>query len=247
MLGERENPGWLDVGCGLGYLLDSAFDGGFSVMGLEFNPWAVEQCNKRYAFPVQCGTLDDIPADKRFDVISMIDVIEHFPDPFDQLARARDHLTGNGILLVVTMDCRSWMSRLIGKGLEDFRRIREHLFFFSRPCLTEIISQKGFAVLESRFVGHTFYVPRLIERIAKPINESLEEIVGNWFADSNLAELSMTINPQLKMAIFARNGVSEDSPKNDSCFGPLDEVIWLVFGLIVFCLWAITSGYLSLL
>ena len=69
------------------------------------------------------------------DAVVMFDVIEHLRDPFAALDRLRDAVVENGLLVLSTMDSESVVSRLIGSRLEDFRRTREHLFFFSRETL----------------------------------------------------------------------------------------------------------------
>ena len=126
-------PKILEVGCGLGYFLDQAFEEGFDATGVEFNQYAVDRLRRKYAFPIISGGLESFePEPARFDAVAMFDVIEHLRTPFDALDRIRELLSPSGVLVLSTMDSDSFVSRLLGKRLEDFRRTREHLFFFSR-------------------------------------------------------------------------------------------------------------------
>jgi len=195
-------PRLLDYGCGLGFFLDSAFDRGFDVHGLEFNHYAIEYIRKRYAYPVSHSS--SFAPDRPYDVVTMFDVIEHLQDPFEGLESARDMLVDNGILVVATIDSTSVTSRLMGKRLEDFRRISEHLFFFSRSNLTSILRRYGFDVLETSSLGHSFEIRLLAVRLRSVLPVigapmvwllKLLPFVGGW---------SIYLNPRTKFIVYAR-------------------------------------------
>jgi len=152
----------LDYGCGLGFFLDAAFDHGFDVEGAEFNPHARVYIERRYRYPV-FGP-EEIAARERYDVITMFDVIEHLHEPFDTITELRGRLNDDGVLLLLTMDSTSVTSRLLGRRLEDFRRIREHLYFFDRANLSSILEQRGFDVLRTQSIGHSFQLQLLASR-----------------------------------------------------------------------------------
>src|SRR5260221_1642974 len=62
LLPERTDrqPRLLEVGCGFGYFLDVAFEERFDVLGLEFNPHAVDRLRRKYAFPILSGALETV-------------------------------------------------------------------------------------------------------------------------------------------------------------------------------------------
>jgi 2-polyprenyl-3-methyl-5-hydroxy-6-metoxy-1,4-benzoquinol methylase len=194
---------WLDVGCGLGYLLDVVFDEGFKVTGVEFNPSAVDYIRSKFTFEVRHGDINEIYFENKFDVISIIDVIEHLRDPFQVTKKLRELISDDGLLILGTMDSDSWVSRLLGKRLEDFRRIREHLFFFSRKSITDVLSDNGWEVVAIESFGHTFQLKLLLERVSLmfPLLGRLlkASVRPNWLLDANFY-----LNPQTKMLVFAR-------------------------------------------
>lgn len=197
-------PRLLEVGCGFGYFLDTAFEEGFDVSGIEFNKHAVDRLQRKYAFPIHFGALEsmDLQASS-LDVVAMFDVIEHLRDPFGALDRIHRTLVPHGLLIVATPDAESWVSRLIGKRLEDFRRTREHLFFFGRRTLSDILERHGFQVLLLRSVGHTFEVAFLLDRLAlynRPLFTTIRRIVTKL----GLGSVRMRINPLTKMIAIAR-------------------------------------------
>ena len=198
------SPRLLEVGCGFGYFLDVAFEADFDVAGLEFNQHAVARLRRKYAFPILAGSLEETPLQAAsLDAVVMFDVIEHLRDPFGALDRLRDAVVGNGLLVLSTMDSESVVSRLIGSRLEDFRRTREHLFFFSRETLSRILRERGFEVIKIRSIGHTFDLALLLERLTlfnRPLFEGLRWIVTR----AGLGHLQVYVNPYTKMIVFAR-------------------------------------------
>lgn len=193
-----------DVGCGLGFFLDSAFDFGFAPRGLEFNEDAVQYAKQRYAFPVSNydGSLLSVLTPESMGVITTFDTIEHLTDPFEFLREAREVLVPGGILVVSTMDSSSFVSRLLGKRLEDFRRILEHLFFFDRRTLTRIMQEAGYEILELRSIGHTFELGHLATRFSTsfPILAGAARAIQN----SPLRNVTVSVDPRTKMVVYAR-------------------------------------------
>ncbi len=97
----------LDIGCGNGGFL-KAFNRHFpewELFGLEINDRhraEVERIPGVAGF--YCGSVDSVPG--RFDLISLIHVLEHLTEPVEVLRRIRDRLTTNGLILVQTPDFR---------------------------------------------------------------------------------------------------------------------------------------------
>lgn len=192
----------LDYGCGLGFFLDAAYDHGFEVEGVEFNGYARDYIRKRYRYPV-FGP-DELGAREKYDVITMFDVIEHLHEPFATIDQLRGLLNDNGVLLLLTMDCTSVTSRLLGKRLEDFRRIREHLYFFDRANLSSILEKHGFEVLKTESIGHNFEFKLLASRTRAAL-----PMIGapfEWFLKlfPFLERKSVYVNPRTKFIAYAR-------------------------------------------
>lgn len=197
-------PRLLEIGCGFGYFLDEAFEEGFTVEGVEFNPHAARRLRRKFAFPIHSGAFEDMefPA-ASFDAIAMFDVIEHLRDPFTCLDRVYDSLAPGGLLVVSTPDAESIVSRVIGKRLEDFRRTREHLFFFGRETLAGLLAERGFELLELRSFGHTFELGFLLDRLAL-YNRSVFTGLRSVAARLGLERMHINLNPRTKMIAFAR-------------------------------------------
>ena len=197
-------PRLLEVGCGFGYFLDVAFEEDFDVVGLEFNQHAVERLRRKYAFPILAGPLEETPLERgSLDAAVLFDVIEHLRDPFTALDRLHEAVVANGLLVLSTMDSDSLVSRLIGKRLEDFRRTREHLFFFSRETLSRLLRERGFEVVRIASVGHTFDLAFLLERLTL-FNRPLFAAIRWLVVRAGLGHHQVYVNPRTKMIVFAR-------------------------------------------
>ena len=183
--------------------MDVAFDQGFQVRGVEFNRSAIRYIQSKFTYPVDYGLVQELKFDGVFDVISLFDVIEHMSDPAGALRFLRGIMAPGGVCAIQTMDSDSLMSRLIGKHLEDFRRTREHLYFFSRRSLSRMLDETGWEVVDIRFVGHTFQIGDLIKRLSVYAGwiEKLARILvrPRWLFEANVY-----INPGTKMMVYAR-------------------------------------------
>jgi SAM-dependent methyltransferase len=197
-----EPPRLLDYGCGLGFFIDAAFEHGFAAEGIEFNAYAREYIRKRYRHPV-FGP-DELAGRGPYDVITMFDVIEHLHEPFATIERLRDLLAPGGILVVLTMDCTSLTSRLLGKRLEDFRRIREHLYFFDRANLSSILEARGFSMLGVESIGHNFEFKLLASRIRATLPVAGAPLEWLLRVVPFLAHRSIHVNPRTKFIAYAR-------------------------------------------
>ena len=201
--GRPSGMSWLDVGCGLGFLLDVAFDEGFKVSGVEFSRAAIEFIQAKYTFPVQYGLLSEVAFSEKFSVVSLFDVVEHVIDPVSDLKKLRDIIAPGGYLLIQTMDSRSFMSRLLGKKLEDFRRTREHLYFFSKKSMAAVLEHCGWEVVETKLIGQTFQLGALIDRVAV-YSRLLSRFIKFMVFPRWLLEANLYINPGTKMMVLAR-------------------------------------------
>lgn len=194
----------LEIGCGLRFFLDVACDYDFEVIGIEFNEYAIRSIKRKYAFDVRCGELKKgMFQESSFTVVAMFDVIEHLRNAFETLEIIHTILSPDGILVLTTMDSKSIVSRLLGKRLEDFRRIREHLLFFSRRTITHALNRYGFEVLKIQSNPHTFQLGMLLERLTI-YNRFVFGNLKRLFDILKLSKINISINFGTKMIVYAR-------------------------------------------
>jgi SAM-dependent methyltransferase len=91
----------LDIGTGLGFLIDAAAKDGWQVEGVEPSASAAEWARKLTGSVVHTGFLEDLKlAEGQYDVITMVDVLRTVSDPLTFLQSARRLLRPGGVLLV---------------------------------------------------------------------------------------------------------------------------------------------------
>lgn len=193
---------FLDVGCGLGYLLNAASHRGYRVEGIDYNLAATEWVAETYGHPAFCGDFMDYDGEM-CDAVAMLDVIEHLPHPLEALRKAHSLTRPGGVLALSTMDSDSLVSRLVGKRLEDFRRTREHLYFFNRTTIREALRRAGFEVLRIDSHGLTIRMDFLAQRVrlAYPRTGAALERLVRWLRLSNR---KLHFDPRTKMIVYAR-------------------------------------------
>jgi SAM-dependent methyltransferase len=121
---------WLDVGFGAGALMRAAATRGWRVTGTEVSHGAVDAARAQ-EFDVMHGELGELRLGAgSFDVVSMVEVLEHVPDPAALLSDAARLLRPGGALYLTTPHSRGVSALLLGKRWSAMSP-PEHLQLFS--------------------------------------------------------------------------------------------------------------------
>jgi SAM-dependent methyltransferase len=131
----------LDVGPNVGTALTLAVARGWRATGVEINAGAARYCREQLGLDVAVGTVEaaDLPGES-FDLVLMLDVLEHVLDPPVALRRVHHLLRDGGVLVVSTPDIGRWATRLLQVKPD------EHLFYFEPATLTALLRAAGFRV-----------------------------------------------------------------------------------------------------
>ena len=167
----------LDVGCSCGYFLEVAAAGGFDVWGLEFSPSAIAAAAPAVRPRIREGSLDALPADARFDVVTAFDLIEHVPDPRAFVLECRARLAPGGTLVLSTPDTGHVLRRLM-RSRWPMLQAMQHLHLFSRRALRLLLESAGFAVRHVDVAYKTLTADYLLGQIA-PLNPLLARGLGH--------------------------------------------------------------------
>ena len=121
----------LDIGAGTGLMVSAAVGRGLEAAGVEPSLAAVEFGRARAGGDrLLAGTLPHPAlAHRRFDLIFLVNVIEHVCSPIELLRESRKALNPGGLIVVVTPDLKSIAARLLGKRWWHFRVA--HVGYFS--------------------------------------------------------------------------------------------------------------------
>jgi 2-polyprenyl-3-methyl-5-hydroxy-6-metoxy-1,4-benzoquinol methylase len=111
----RRRGAVLDDGSSRGNFLIAMRAAGFSVFGVEPSPKNSEFARSANGIESYTGTVEEFlaaPTRRDFDVITVLNVIEHVPDPKQVLTGLRDLLVEGGLLILAVPDAR--LHALIG-------------------------------------------------------------------------------------------------------------------------------------
>ncbi|MGB7325649.1 MAG: class I SAM-dependent methyltransferase, partial [Rubripirellula sp.] len=135
---------WLDVGCADGTFVDVANENGAKAEGVELSQVAVDLARKS-GLTVHCGTIDSLPEGRMFDTITAFDVLEHVLEPVEFIQGLRRRVRDDGHVVLTLPDLNSMARRLMGSRWY-FYIPEEHLHYFNRKNLSQLLEQEGFTV-----------------------------------------------------------------------------------------------------
>lgn len=189
--GKANNRDLLDVGAYIGVFVEAARETGWNAIGVEPSDWAVKQGQSR-GVPLIEGTLDSEELqDKRFDLITIWDVIEHVTDPAAELRKSFALLKPGGMIAVHTMDIDSWTARLMGGRWPWLMSM--HIHFFSQRTLSEMLERCGFEILHSRTEGRYLRLGYLATRVGG-LNHHLGRLAEGIVQRLKLTEIAVPVN-----------------------------------------------------
>lgn len=140
----------LEIGCAHASFVGLLRQAGYDASGVEMSPWVVSLGQDMFGVPVQAGPVEtlDIPASS-FDVIVLMDVLEHLPDPVTTMRRCLELLKPDGILLIQTPQFESEVGyEALVDSKNRFQEMmipEEHIHLFSQKSAQRLFSQLGAA------------------------------------------------------------------------------------------------------
>jgi 2-polyprenyl-3-methyl-5-hydroxy-6-metoxy-1,4-benzoquinol methylase len=153
-----------DVGAATGILLNEARNRGWTPAGIEASGWSVRTAKKKYGLEIEEGDFLSYTAGKiNCRALTMVDIIEHVPDPYGALKKAHDLLSPSGTLCLITPDIKSLAARLSGSRWWHFRPA--HLAYFCRRSISRLLQRCGFRILKIKKYSWTFSAHYILSRI----------------------------------------------------------------------------------
>lgn len=189
--GERSGR-LLEVGCAAGFFLERARRLGFSVQGVEPSRDAARVAVERFGLDVQASPLEQAKLDAgSFDVIVLLQTIEHVRDPAATLAHLRELMKPGGLLLMTTPNQSSWLARLSRSRWFEYKP-PEHLVYFTPETMTQLLGKARLADVEIRRDVHRYppdWVLGRLERYvppAAPLSRIVRRVAPRGMLDRSL-------------------------------------------------------------
>lgn len=154
----------LDVGCFDGTFL-SSLPNRFERFGIEINPAAATRSRELGVHIIGTDFASLADANRHFDAITAVDVIEHTYDPRAFMVAAAANLRPGGLLLLLTGNADAWTWRIMG-GAYWYCALPEHLTFIRPKWLEANAAQAGLSIVD---VKHFAYQGRSPRRLARQL------------------------------------------------------------------------------
>ena len=136
----------LDIGCGAGIYLDFLKSKGLDVEGIEISPWGYRMATKKLGLKIHNQPIGKLKTPrKKFDVITMYDVLEHTTDPIKILEEVKEWLEDYGILIINLPNLGSVIARASGKYWNKLAP-PDHTFHFKKAGLKKLLEKADYKV-----------------------------------------------------------------------------------------------------
>lgn len=195
----------VEVGSGLGYLLRSFKDTGWEVLGVD--PW-----RELPSFTQRVHGIETIPTtlelaglpDASADVVVMLHVIEHVPDPVATLREIRRVLKPGGHMVIETPRYDTLMFKLLGHR-ERSVKCEGHIYFFTFDTLRRTYEKAGFREVDTRAVGRTLSAERFLWNVGTISGSPKLRAALTGFAEkTGLNRVKFTLNLRDMQRIVAQ-------------------------------------------
>ena len=192
---KGRTPSLLDIGCGTGKNLSSFLK--FSeAYGVDSSMEAIQFCLKRGLTNIALqdlskDQLSENPFGKKFDFITMLDVIEHIEDDVQYLSTISNWLTEGG-LLFLTVPAYQWL----WSG-EDY--VSHHVRRYSRKLLQETVQKAGFVIEKISYFNTFLFPAQVLVILIKRLFSSKSKM------QTNLHEMPEFINSILHKILSAES------------------------------------------
>lgn len=160
----------LDVGGGSGWLLDQLrrVDGRFTyTCVVDIDPSAgalAEAAGHRFAL----GAIEDFSANRPFDLVLMLNLIEHVADPGKVLRKAADMLSPDGLLLLKTPNFDALDARLFRHHSWAGLHTPRHFVLFTRESLIDLCRRSGLEVVSFQYTqGAPFWSVSVLDLLRR--------------------------------------------------------------------------------
>ena len=182
----------LDLGCSRGWFLDVM--AGWECHGNEISITDAAVARQRYGERIVTGAFEDYPLrDNYFDVIALQDVFDHFRDPMAALQKCRRLLRPGGLIAIKVHNISCLYAKVTGS---NFYAVipPSHLFYYNGNSLALALTNSGYQVVDSKFIGHLMKVKTVFWRLSRSNPRSLFYRIYRALERTSLGELKFHKN-----------------------------------------------------
>jgi SAM-dependent methyltransferase len=154
----------LDIGAGSGILVEQAMSRGYQTQGVEPSEW-LQKKSHDLRLPVILGAFPHPGLVGTYDIMTLVDVIEHVTNPVELLKDMSRQLAPGGIVVIVTPDVSALVPRVLRWRWWHFRVA--HIGYFNMQTLRLAAKRADLTSVYEGRAGWYFPADYLMERVNK--------------------------------------------------------------------------------
>ncbi len=202
-----------DLGAGWGHFMLAGKELGYDVYGVEISEQPYLYCVNDLKLPVDHIDFFKMDETKKFDVITMWDVLEHIDQASPFLEKCNKLTNPGGYLFLQVPQIDSYFAK---KHKDNWKMMGlDHVNYFSKKTITQILEKNGYEVLKikSSFEIKLFIMYTLLP-FFKKFKSAKKQTTIEANKTINAAERQQYFNKftdkpmwQLKLAVFVHNRI----------------------------------------
>lgn len=133
----------LDIGCAVGQLLDTFKRDDWETHGIELNNLERKISQKKNHIVYDRKIEDDYLPEKSFDLVSILEVLEHVYDPLKVIKSISKIIKKNGLLIIIVPNVESLAANIMQSRCNMFLGM-SHITMFSTHTLKSLVEKFSF-------------------------------------------------------------------------------------------------------
>lgn len=184
---EQPRVEMLDIGCSNGQMLLAAKEKGWSAIGIEANSRSVEVSRNQGLAAFKGFFPEDMPLkNKKYDVITILDVLEHIESPLNFLQEVLGFLKPGGYAAIQVPNFNSLAVRLEGPSNSNF--CHGHWSHFEVKTLNNAMDQVGFQLI------HIETIISELDKIQKYSHEKINALLAELVCNQELNAQNLDVD-----------------------------------------------------
>ena len=167
---------YLDIGCGNGFLTKKISVNFRYTIGIDISKSAIKQAKKKYLGDIKFFNTDikNFKSKKKFNFISLIEVIEHLYSPDNILKQIIKLMNKDTILIISTPYhgyLKNFLISLFNKFDEHVNPLWEHghIKFWSINTLSKLCKKNRLKIIDIKFAGRFYPISKSMIFIVKKL------------------------------------------------------------------------------
>lgn len=164
----------LDIGCGIGFFLGEAGKRGWETLGIDTATIPLKYARDTLRLHVIQKDFNTFQSKTKYDVIVIMQLIEHLVDPYPLLNKVNQLLTDNGIACFATPNIESVLFKVL-KDKFTYLIPPEHVVYYGPDTLKRLLEKTGFTVVKTI----TYSYPENFGAIYRFLREKQQDTKSN--------------------------------------------------------------------